>query len=263
MRRREPPDQRWAGVVHIAIGHALYVGPGGDTQRHRHHALQLTLALDHSFEVEIESAGPERRACVLLGADTAHRISGGGSSMALYYVDRESIEGRSLTACLEGRPAKSFDSHAGAFRAAVRDALDRRAPESLTILRACVSEVTGVPVEEPPEVEPLVDRARRLLEDSAGHSMSVPELARQIGLSQRELSARFRSETGLSIRRYRLWLRLNAAVRALARETTLTHAAHAAGFADAAHLSRTFVQMFGVPPSASVGASTIEASDGS
>lgn len=35
----------------------------------------------------------------------------------------------------------------------------------------------------------------------------------------------------------------------IARERTLTAAAQASDFADAAHLTRTFQQMFGLPPS--------------
>jgi AraC-like DNA-binding protein len=35
----------------------------------------------------------------------------------------------------------------------------------------------------------------------------------------------------------------------MARERTIAAAAHASDFADAAHLTRTFYQMFGIPPS--------------
>jgi AraC-like DNA-binding protein len=43
------------------------------------------------------------------------------------------------------------------------------------------------------------------------------------------------------------WLRLIRAVDAHAGGLSLTEAAHAAGFADSAHLSRTFKRMFGMP----------------
>jgi len=43
-----------------------------------------------------------------------------------------------------------------------------------------------------------------------------------------------------------LWLRLMRAVERFAAGASLTDAAHEAGFADSAHLSRTFRRMFGI-----------------
>ena len=54
---------------------------------------------------------------------------------------------------------------------------------------------------------------------------------------------------GLPLRRYVLWLRLRDVLLSLAEGASLTEAAHAAGFADSAHMSRTFRDMFGVRPS--------------
>jgi AraC-like DNA-binding protein len=39
----------------------------------------------------------------------------------------------------------------------------------------------------------------------------------------------------------------------VSRGATLSRAAHDAGFSDAAHLTRTFYQMFGIAPSAMLG----------
>jgi AraC-like DNA-binding protein len=47
-----------------------------------------------------------------------------------------------------------------------------------------------------------------------------------------------------------LWRKLTRAMVAVASERTIAAAAHAADFADAAHLTRTFYQMVGMAPSA-------------
>jgi AraC-like DNA-binding protein len=46
-----------------------------------------------------------------------------------------------------------------------------------------------------------------------------------------------------------LWRKVTRAMIAIAQERTLTAAAQKSDFADAAHLTRTFHQMFGLPPS--------------
>jgi AraC-like DNA-binding protein len=46
-----------------------------------------------------------------------------------------------------------------------------------------------------------------------------------------------------------LWRKLTRAMLSIGRERTIAAAAHASDFADAAHLTRTFYQMVGLPPS--------------
>jgi AraC family transcriptional regulator len=58
----------------------------------------------------------------------------------------------------------------------------------------------------------------------------------------------FLEETGVGLRPYVLWLRLETSLSAYVAGSTLTDAAHAGGFADSAHLSRTFKKMFGISP---------------
>jgi len=80
--------------------------------------------------------------------------------------------------------------------------------------------------------------------------MPLAELATAVGLSPSRLAHLFRAQTGLPVRRYLLWLRLGDALQQLAHGVSLTTAAHAAGFADSAHFSRTFRAMLGITPSA-------------
>jgi len=55
---------------------------------------------------------------------------------------------------------------------------------------------------------------------------------------------------GLPCSRYMLWRKLTRAMHAIGSGRTNADAAHAADFADAAHLTRTFYQMIGIAPSA-------------
>ena len=58
----------------------------------------------------------------------------------------------------------------------------------------------------------------------------------------------FRDQVGVPIRRYLLWHRYLTALSLLADGASVTRAAHAAGFADSAHLTRTAVRMNGFTP---------------
>jgi AraC-like DNA-binding protein len=59
----------------------------------------------------------------------------------------------------------------------------------------------------------------------------------------------FEESIGLPIRPYLLWLKLQRAGAAIAGGAGLSAAAHAAGFADSAHMTRTFRRMLGAAPS--------------
>jgi methylphosphotriester-DNA--protein-cysteine methyltransferase len=59
----------------------------------------------------------------------------------------------------------------------------------------------------------------------------------------------FRQQVGVPMRRYLLWHRVLTAMSVLTEGGSVTAAAHAAGFADAAHLTRTTNRMNGVTPS--------------
>ena len=71
-----------------------------------------------------------------------------------------------------------------------------------------------------------------------------------VHISPSRLIHLFREQVGVPIRRFTLWSRLRQVVRLAIDGATLTEAAHAAGFSDAAHMSNTFRQMFGFAPSA-------------
>jgi len=68
-------------------------------------------------------------------------------------------------------------------------------------------------------------------------------------LSPTRFAHLFKEQVGIPFSRYMLWRKLTRAMVAVASERTIAAAAQAADFADAAHLTRTFYQMFGMAPS--------------
>jgi AraC-like DNA-binding protein len=118
-----------------------------------------------------------------------------------------------------------------------------------------MEEVIGIlaPCTQPtPILDPRVVRARELLRSAPIHRLTLGDLAAAVSLSPSRLAHLLRAHLGLPVRRYLLWLRLRDALREIAGGATITCAAHAAGFADAPHLDRTFRRMLGFTPSAAL-----------
>jgi AraC-like DNA-binding protein len=90
---------------------------------------------------------------------------------------------------------------------------------------------------------------RHLREAPAGADTSLAALAAVARLSPGRFMHAFTESVGIPLRPYLRWLMLERAGAALASGAPLGDAAYAAGFADAAHMSRTFRRMFGVSPS--------------
>ncbi len=69
-------------------------------------------------------------------------------------------------------------------------------------------------------------------------------------LSESRLLHLFKNQVGLPIRNYILWLKIKAAIALIIRQQyNLTQIAYEAGFADSAHMTRTFNKVLGISPS--------------
>jgi AraC-like DNA-binding protein len=101
-----------------------------------------------------------------------------------------------------------------------------------------------------PPVDPRVDRVIQMLQRHAldTHSTSLAQLSRVAGLSPSRFAHVFTESIGIPLRPYLRWLRLQRAARELMSGSAVTQAAHVAGFADAAHLTRTFRRMLSIVP---------------
>jgi AraC-like DNA-binding protein len=110
-------------------------------------------------------------------------------------------------------------------------------------LREAMGDTFAVPERQ---VDARLLRALAIVE---ADNASVAEAAQQVGLSESRLTHLMTETLGAPPRLWRSWLRLQRALReTLFNAANLTQAAHLAGFADSAHLTRTCKQLTGVRP---------------
>jgi AraC-like DNA-binding protein len=116
-------------------------------------------------------------------------------------------------------------------------------------LFALAIDLLGDPADTGNRVDARVERVCDLLKGSFKAAPSVAHLAEQVGLSEGRLIHLFTKQTGVPLSRYISWLRLRHVVYVYMLTNSLTEAAYEAGFADSAHLSRSFRSEFGLRPS--------------
>lgn len=217
---------------------------------HAHHAIQIVLSL----EGEIAIAGADGvwrsgRGVVVL-PDVEHSFDGSGFLGAMLFVDPESMEGAWLRTTLRDAltvvPAARVELAAEELRRFLEQPYE--ALEVPALVRHCVTTLcAGVPPAR--QLDERVTRVLREIKSSDDLRVSLETIASSAALSPSRFQHLFKQQVGLPFRRYLLWRKLTRAMLAVGREKTLTMAAQASDFADAAHLTRTFYQMFGLPPS--------------
>jgi AraC family transcriptional regulator len=220
----------------------LMLGPAYASAQHRHHAAQIAFGLDGPVIFESPHTGVHRADMLLISPNTPHAHPAFGA-LAFLYLWPESRE----WLCFPGREKGDVVPLASNLR--LRFIARCAAAGDAVAARSLVSELIGQFASSALSDDALVSRAVALINRSLDRPITLAAVAKAVHRSPSRPAHRFRESTGVPLRRYVLWSRLRTAAEAAMRGASLTEAAHLAGFADPAHLSRTFRAMFGVAPS--------------
>lgn len=238
-------SRTWSGTVFLGGGWMVYAGPLGPTGTHRHHAVQVVCS-PHGVAV-LDGQGNRLEApSMVVPADAEHSLDAAGQYGAVAYLDPLTVdldgEAVEIETDLPGLPVGGFEEvgAAGRWAASVTSACGGR-PKS--------------------RVSDLVDEAMSETRRRLPGTVRLHDLSTSLGFATSTLTHRFTAEAGIPFRRWVLWERLQLAARSVSDGANLTTAAHAAGFADSAHLNRTFRRMFGITPSSVAGIVRWEATD--
>lgn len=238
------------GFFYFWIGYFLYLGRVADNTPHSHHAVQVIFNRRGQFRLGLDDRVIECGG-VVINSDVPHQLLSSDPSQVHLLIDHETAMARAIKqAQLGNAKIKILDNDLLASLQACLDFPDP-APESCAGARAVfgkiVAALAGSPEEQPLEIEPRIRKTLQLLQrDYLSQTLVTADLARDVCLSQGRLMHLFTEQIGIPVRRYVLWMRAMSAFQFALAGEPLTEAAHRAGFADSAHLSRTFRSLYGI-----------------
>ena len=236
-------------------GGCLMIGRAhGITPMHAHYAIQVAFGSERgirfrpSDQAELTEYGgaiiPSRQPHSMDATRVPFNV--------VLFVEPETHEGRALgerylRGGIAALPEDVLAPVASALFAAWRE--ERNPAALVAAAQRVVRALTG-------GVEPWVVSDERILRAVAyikshiDRPLTLEEVAGEAYLSPSRFRHLFVEQTGMGLRPYILWRRFVRVWELMAAGASLSTAAHQAGFADAAHLSRTSRSMFGFPPSA-------------
>ena len=236
-------------------GGAVFIGQGAGSAviaPHSHYAIQIAIGMPSGLRVQFGPRGEwQRCAAALIPSRLTHSIDVTEcDSSAVIFVEPETADGRALSARLAGTPQRIDRAIVEGPVARLEHAwrVQRASAAVEQACRALVRELAGTdaaPEPSDPRVLSAISRIVARIDDAP----SLEQIASLVNLSPSRFRHLFVAQTGMPMRTYVVWRRLLHVWSLLMRGETLTSAAHAAGFADSAHLSRTSRAMFGLPPS--------------
>jgi len=219
-------------------------GPGFTTAGYRHHCVQLVMAMHGTLLIRGKSDDPWMRCgAALVRPDAAHEVDARDTTVLIGFVDSESELGAALSERIEGGISCISETEVARWRLALG-----RIPTEARVERWVRTQLLHR--RRPVKIHPGVSLVLKHLRQKLGISddFSLKTMAGISGLSQSRFMHVFTESTGVPLRPYILWLRLQRACCDLMAGATVTAAAHNAGFSDAAHLTRTFRRMLGMTP---------------
>ncbi|MCE9658775.1 MAG: AraC family transcriptional regulator [Burkholderiales bacterium] len=240
------------GRVYFWQGGSLWIGRGsGRTEWHGHHAHQITLPFSAAclFRNEQDEEWKEY-AGAFVRSERPHQFEMADAAAAQIFVEPETIEGRALALRFAGADIAPLpESDRAAMARMLMTAWDAAVDDGVMIAtaRAAVATLARRTVAAA-AVDGRIAKALELIRTRISGPIRLADAAEAAALSPNRFRHLFVQETGAAFRAYVLWSRLNVAIACSMAGGSWTAAAHEAGFADSAHLTRTFKRMFGMNP---------------
>lgn len=240
----EPKWFLWEG------GFLLTASARGVVPPHAHHAIQAVISLEGETKISNNAVDWRSGPAIVVKPNVEHAFDCNSAHGAMLFVDPESTEGAWLQGSLKDDITLVPGARVAASVAELRKFLDNpyESLEVGALIQHCVRALSPRPAPSR-TIDERVTKVLAAIHGADDLRVSLDDAADRACLSPSRFAHLFKQQLGLPYSRYMLWRKLTRAMVAIGSSRTIAEAAHAADFADAAHLTRTFHQMFGMAPS--------------
>lgn len=226
-------------MIHIQIfdDHATFISPAIHTDRHKHHALEVIVSMKGEIQIADAFGNTFTSQAAVVLPDQLHQTITTGEAAFIFIEPESDLANAILTAF---KPTQSVQSIVNRISEA-----DRKTFTEGHIPSKFIKTIKSLNLIDD-RIQTATDFIRSHI---TTHEFSLEMLAEIACLSTSRFTHLFKAQVGIPIRPFILWCRMRVALTAVLSGMTLTQSAYQAGFSDTSHLSRTFMDMFGVNPS--------------
>lgn len=231
---------------------ALYLGSTLSTTTHAAHAFKIYIAIHGEFDLLLAgSRWWSSLKSVVIAPDRSHKVIGSNAIIALIYLFPETLEGRKFSNYYHNLDIFFPPRDAVAASASRLNMIWEQGCwiEEASILLSTLYKSLIPALIVDVAFDPRIACVLEYISAELDGRMTIAEVASVVGLSPSRLEHLFSEQVRIPISRYLLWVRLRKALEMMSLGMSLTEVAYTVGFADSAHLSRTFRRMLGIAPS--------------
>ena len=226
--------------IFIDNGIIIYAGKSSETKMHKHYAIQIGIILNGTYRIYVEDKEYKNDNFIIYSNIPHRHISDNGVLLSIL-IDPTTDLGNALIN-LYSPPCQPIYISAEALIELQNELLDSNLLiENLEYRIFKLLKLIPTKRTIDNRIAELVDK----MDSMNAFDTNLDYLIKDIPLSKSRIRFLFKQQTGLSIQRYILWIRIKKAINYIMQNKSLSEAAFLAGFADYSHLSRVMNQISG------------------
>jgi AraC-like DNA-binding protein len=231
------------GAQHHILVHSNTI----DAEAHQHTFIQVTIALENHFQIEVQGEIIST-AGIVLDSNVTHRLQGSGQPLVLLLIDSTSQIATAFKQYMGKRDYASFPEE---LSKEVAEHIKTRLPlihvaETYRVFLQELMMLFHLDFTQTAITDARIKELIQHMKDCSDSEHSIRNYAEQFGLSSSRLSHLFKENTGISLSGYLVLHKMQKACYLIFQGTSITEAAVAAGFDTPSHFANTSKRLLGM-----------------